>query len=272
MTDPERRFPALSSRSRAHARPRDYVARTGSPAHVHAEPGAGHPHDRRAVVGFAPDGRLPGGMGARTSSTGRATFSHGRTQRIDLDVSVQLQQETMVVAVTAATCTGCDDVFDPAGAFRRRRVLSVQPARERSPRRSSPRGYARLRGAQDVGDHPRQLHVGVFQRLLQRLRVPRDLAVEQPPGPRSARDWFLNRGRRHEAARRGSDRRCRRDGDTAPSWRSEALLRLKYVAAVMRRWRAPTRERRRQSSRMSHTGFHVHDSRLHRHVACRWPG
>ena len=53
--------------------------------------------------------------------------------------------------------------------------------------------------AQDVGDHARQLHVRVFQRLLQALRVPRDLADQLLAGPRQVAQ-FLNRGRRHEAA------------------------------------------------------------------------
>ena len=38
--------------------------------------------------------------------------------------------------------------------------------------------------AQDVGDHVRQLHVRVFERLLQALRVPRDLADQLLAGPR----------------------------------------------------------------------------------------
>ena len=53
--------------------------------------------------------------------------------------------------------------------------------------------------AQDVGDHARQLHVRVFECLLQPLRVPRDLSDELLARPRQVAQ-FLNRGRRHEAA------------------------------------------------------------------------
>ena len=38
--------------------------------------------------------------------------------------------------------------------------------------------------AQDVGDYARQLHVHVFQRLLQPLGMPRDLADQLLAGPR----------------------------------------------------------------------------------------
>ena len=53
--------------------------------------------------------------------------------------------------------------------------------------------------AQDVGDHARQLHVRVFQRLLQPVRVPCDLTDQLLAGSCQIAQC-LNRGRRHEAA------------------------------------------------------------------------
>ena len=84
----------------------------------------------------------------------------------------------------------------PRLAFRRTSVQSVNRSGSVSPAISAARIARPLAPRMSATT---RVSVGVFQRLLQPLRVPRDLAYELLAGPRQVAQ-FLNRGRRHEAA------------------------------------------------------------------------
>jgi len=169
------------------------MARSGKPAHVHADLGDDHPRDRFTDPGHRrqPVGRLAKREQHLVSLP--LHVLHGRTQRINLR-QVQLQQETMMgrhPPVHRGDDVRAAGLQAHVGAIGQPLGIGLPGDQRREDRPAA--------GAQDVGDHPRQLHVGVFQRLLQPLRVPRDLADELLAGPRQVAQ-FLDRGRRSRTA------------------------------------------------------------------------
>ena len=109
------------------------------------------------------------------------------------------------------------------------------------------------------GDHACQLHVRVFERLLQALRVPRDLADQLLAGSRQVAQ-FLDRGRRHEAAPNQPVRQ--QVGD--PGRVLPVALAARNVPDVLR-----VGEHQRQRRFVFEDVPHwlpVHAGRLHRHV------
>ena len=114
-------------------------------------------------------------------------------------------------------------------------------------------------GAQDVADHARQLHVRVFERFLQPLRVPGGLADQLLAGPRQVAQ-FLDRGRRHEAAPNQPVRQ--QVGD--PRRVLPVALAARNVPDVLRVGQHQ-RQRRFVFEDVPHR-LPVHAGRLHRHV------
>ena len=143
-------------------------------------------------------------------------------------------------------------------AFRRPLVQSGQPLGIGLPG-DERRENRPATDAQDVGDHACQLHVRVFQRLLQALRVPRDLADQLLAGPRQVAQ-LLNRGRRHEAAPNQPVRQqVGNPGRVLP-----VALAARNVADVLR-----VGEHERERGFVFEDVPHrlpVHAGRLHRHV------
>ena len=226
--------------TRTQSRPRNQMARTGKLRHVHADLGEDHPRDRLTDPGH----RLQpvGGLAKRAQDLVGLPLQlpDGGLQRIDLR-QVQLQQEPMMgrhPAMHRGDDVRATGLQAPGGAIGQPLGIGL-PGDERREDRSAA-------DAQDVGDHPRQLHVRVFQRLLQALRVPRDLADQLLAGPRQV-PQFLNRGRRHEAAPNQPVRQQVRDpGRIVPVALAARTFRICWALASTSV---------NDSSRMCHTGF-----------------
>ena len=194
MTDPGRAALARTLvQAWAQARPRDQMARAGKLRHVGADLGDDHPRDRLTDPG---DRRQPVGRLAKRAQhlVGLPLdLLHGGAQRVDLR-RVQSQQEAMMCrhpAVHRGDDVRAAGLQAPGGAIGQPLGVGLPGDQRRDDRPAA--------GAQDVGDHARQLHVRVFECLLQPLRVPRDLSDELLARPRQVAQ-FLNRSRRHEAA------------------------------------------------------------------------
>ena len=229
------------------------MARTGEPGHVHADLGDDHPRDRLTDPGHRC--QPVGGLAKRAKHFVGLLLDllHSGGQRIDLR-QVQLQQETMMrrhPAVHRGDDVRTVGLQAPLGAISQPLGIGLPGDERRQDRPAA--------DAQDVAGHARQLHVRVFQRLLQAQGVPRALTDQLLAGPRQVAQ-LLDRGRRHEAAR---DQPVRQQvGD--PGRVLPVALAARNVPDVLRVGEHQ-RQRRFVFEDVPHR-LPVHAGRLHRHV------